>query len=381
MTVVIIRRRFLLSLAVLVTASSLAAQPTLEPISDAALLSGSPLHIPLNGLDPAGGALTFAAESSDPGLVATHIPEGNRSLRLAIAAMGDMVLELFEARAPRATNRIVELTESGFYDGVTFHRVIDGFVIQGGDPLGDGTGGSALGTWDDQFHVDLQHNRSGVLSTAKTLDDTNDSQFFITESPTRGLDFNYTIFGQLVIGEDVREAISNVPTDAGDRPLTSIVIERAEIIEDTQNGVLMLKAPEAASGTVLITVTATDAGGVTAQQTFTVNVTPDTEDSAPFLADIPTLSTKVDTEFTYQLKAIDVEGDSSLFLDEETMDLNGLPVPARAPADLTYRVESDTGVLRVTPLNGLTGTHFLSVATGVVVSAVDYQIVTVQIDP
>ncbi len=370
-----------LSLAVLFTASSLAGQPTLEPISDAALLSGSPLHIPLNGFDPAGGALTFTAESGDQELVATHIPEGNRSLRLAIAGMGDMVLELFEARAPRATGRIVELTESGFYDGVTFHHVVDGFVIQGGDPLGDGTGGSGLGNWDDQFHVDLQHNRSGVLSTAKILDDTNDSQFFITENPTRSLDFNYTIFGQLVIGEDVRETISSVPTDGGDGPQTPVVIERAEIIEDAHNGVLMLKAPEGTTGAALITVTVTDAAGVTAQQTFTANVTPDTEDSAPFLADIPPLSTKVDTEFTYQLEAIDVEGDSSLFLDEATMDLNQLPVPARAPADLTYRVEFDTGVLRVTPLNGLTGTHFLSVATGVVVSAMDYQVVAVQIDP
>ena len=292
-----------------------------------------------------------------------------------------MIFELFEARVPRATSRIIGLTESGIYNGVIFHRVIDRFMIQGGDPDGDGIGNPELGRWDDQFHVDLQHNRRGVLSMAKSGDDTNDSQFFVTELATRHLDFEHTIFGQLVVGEDVRQAISAVPTDSTDRPLTPVVMERVEVFEDTQNGLLLLKAPEGTSGTAEITVTATDAAGLSAQQTFSVNITPDNLNSPPFLADIPVLTTRVNTELTYQLVAIDVEGDAALFLDEATMDFNGLPVPARAPADLVYVVDSETGVLRVTPQNGLAGTFRLSVATAVSVFFVDFQAVTIQIDP
>ncbi len=99
-----------------------------------------------------------------------------------------MVFELFDQEASRVTNRIKSLVESGFYNKTTsgqiiFHRVIDNFVIQAGDPTGTGSGGSSLADFDDQFDVDLQHNRTGVLSYAKSSDDTNDSQFFITEGP------------------------------------------------------------------------------------------------------------------------------------------------------------------------------------------------------
>ena len=381
MPFVIVRRALLATCTLCIATVPLTAQPTLEPIGNESFLSGSPVHFPLVGHDPTGGPLVFTAESSDPELVATHILEGNRSLRIVVTDFGEMIFELFEARVPRATSRIIAFTESGLYDGVLFHRVIDRFVIQGGDPDGDGIGNPELGLWDDQFHVDLQHNRRGVLSMAKSGDDTNDSQFFVTELATRHLDFDHTIFGQLVVGEDVRQAISTVPTDTADRPLTPVVMERVEVFQDTQNGLLMLKAPEGTSGTAEITVTATDAAGLTAQQTFSVNIAPDNLNSPPFLADIPVLTTRVNTEFTYQLVAIDVEGDTALFLDEATMDINGLPVPARAPGDLVYAVDSETGVLRVTPQNGLTGTFLLSVATAVSVFFVDFQAVTIQIDP
>ena len=164
--------------------------PTLAAIDHVDLLSGSPLHIPLDGFD--GDVLTFTAESSDPN-VTTFIPDGNRSMRIAVEHFGTMTFELFEDRVDRVTDHIIELAESGFYDNVIFHRVIDGFMIQGGDPTGTGTGGSELGEFDDQFHVDLQHTRSGLLSMAKSADDTNDSQFFITEAETRWLDFNHSI--------------------------------------------------------------------------------------------------------------------------------------------------------------------------------------------
>ena len=261
-----------------------AATPALEAIADVTLLSGSALHIPLLGSDASGHALSFSATSSNP-LVTPFIPEGNRSMRITSAGFGDMVFELFEGRAPRVTNQIIELASSGDYNGVPFHRVINNFMIQTGDITnGNGTGGSRLGEFDDQFHVDLQHNRPGVLSMAKSGDDTNDSQFFITEIPTRHLDFNHSIFGQLIEGEAVRQAISNVPTGAGDTPTSNVLMNNVEIFTDIENGVLMLSAPEGTSGTSQITVTASD-GSASFNRVFNVTIAPDTFNGGPFLKD------------------------------------------------------------------------------------------------
>ncbi|GIS58095.1 MAG: hypothetical protein CM1200mP2_03200 [Planctomycetaceae bacterium] len=119
--------------------------------------------------------------------MSAEVLSGNRSLRMQVDDFGVMTFELFESRAPRVTSRIIELVESGVYTDTIFHRVIDDFVLQGGDPTGTGFGDPTLADFDDQFHVDLQHNSTGLLSMAKTTDDTNSSQFFITEGPSRHL--------------------------------------------------------------------------------------------------------------------------------------------------------------------------------------------------
>ena len=128
------------------------ASPELMAIEDVTLLAGSPLHIPLVASDADGEALSFVA-TSDNALVSTFIPTDNRSARITVSSPtdpnfvgGEMVFELFEQRASRATEQIIALAEIDFYDGIIFHRVIDGFVIQGGDPTGTGRGGSDLGT-------------------------------------------------------------------------------------------------------------------------------------------------------------------------------------------------------------------------------------------
>jgi cyclophilin family peptidyl-prolyl cis-trans isomerase len=372
--------------ALLVTSQGLflaaSRRPSLQRIPDVALLSGSPLHIPLDGSDAKGKKLTFTA-TSDNELVSTFITKRNRSMRISVAGFGKIVFELFERRAPRVTRRIIKLADSGFYDNLTFHRVIDQFIIQGGDPTGTGTGGSSLGVFDDQFHPDLQHNRTGLLSMAKTAeDDTNDSQFFVTEGSTsaRQLDFNHSIFGLLVEGERVREAISNVPVGSGDRPITDVIMRSVKIFKENQNAVLMLKAPEGTSGDANVTVTATNEGGAKTSQSFHVSVTPDTVNSDPFLADIPPVSTRVNTPVTFQLSAIDVEGDAAFFLDEANLDSNQLPVPARAHPDLDYSVDMDSGLVTVTPRNGLQGAHNITVATARFITAVDYQVVPITIE-
>jgi cyclophilin family peptidyl-prolyl cis-trans isomerase len=371
--------RFLSGIVCLLLPLPIAAQPRLTPIGDRLLLSGSPLVLALDG--EGDSRLAYTVETSNT-LVSATILSGNRSLRMQVEGFGEMVFELFDSFAPRVTNRIVQLADAGFYDGIIFHRVMDNFVIQGGDPTGTGSGGSSLGSFDDLFHVDLQHNVTGLISMAKSFDDTNDSQFFITEGAQRHLDFNHSIFGILVEGESVREAISEVAVGDGGRPLTNVTISSARSFLDEENAVVLLKAQEGSTGAADVTVIVRNASNQEARETFRVSVSPDASDSPPFLADIPELRTRVDTPVTYQLVAIDVENPSSArYLDQRSLAANGLTVPVQAPADLQYSVDFNSGLLTVTPMRGLTGRHQMSVATAVSVSAVDYQVVTVVIEP
>jgi len=362
----------------LLAAGPATAAPQILPIPETDLLGGSPMHVPVNGVDPSGGPLTFSAVSTDPALVAVTVLEGNRSLSLRVAGFGEMVFQLFEQRVPRATSHIIQLVESGFYNGNKFHRVVNGFVIQAGAPP-NLNAGSGLGNFNDQYNVDIQHNRPGMLGMAKAYDDFNDSQFYVTEISARALDYSYTIFGVQVLGDDVRDAISRVTTDTTGTPLENVVIEQAHIFTDTQDAVLMIKAPEGASGTAGVIVTATDAAGESTQQEIIVHVSPDQVNSPPFLADIPPLSTPLNTPLTFQLEAIDVEGDPAHFLDQDRLYYNNLDIYFVADVDLPYVVDFDTGEVTVSPKNGLSGEQYFLVATAVDPTYVDYQVVPITI--
>lgn len=335
-------------------------QPTFVEIGDTTVQIGSPLHIPVDAYDPDGGPLTVTVSVDDPTLLNATVITGNRSIRVDMAGYGDMVFELFEQRAPTAAGRVADLAEDGFYDGIIFHRIVDGFVIQAGDPTGTGTSGSSLGNFDDDFHPDLQHNRPGVLSFAKSADDTNNSQFFITEVPTRFLDFNHSIFGQLVEGEDVREAISSTATPASEgtgssqRPDNDIVINTIEVFQDTENSVIMLKPTGNATGSTNVTVTVTDQDGNTHSETFLASVVADTANSQPFLNDItqPPIS-PVNTPSTLQLTSIDVEGDAVTYFAQSSS----------AASNGTVSVDPTTGLVTVTPASGFAGT--INVQVGV----------------
>jgi len=122
-------------------------------------------------------------------------------------AKGDIVVELFADRAPNTVNNFVFLARQGFYDDTTFHRVIAGFMAQGGDPSGSGSGGPGY-TFADEFHPDLRHDRPGILSMANSGPNTNGSQFFITYAPTPHLDDLHSVFGQVIAGMDVLESLT-----------------------------------------------------------------------------------------------------------------------------------------------------------------------------
>jgi cyclophilin family peptidyl-prolyl cis-trans isomerase len=142
--------------------------------------------------------------------------------------LGDIRIELFRDRAPKTVENFVSLTKKGFYNGVTFHRVIPGFMIQGGDPKGDGTGGPGY-TIPDEFHASLRHEGPGVLSMANAGPNTGGSQFFITLAKTSWLDNKHAVFGHVRSGMDVVEKIGAVARDAHDRPKTPVRIVEATV--------------------------------------------------------------------------------------------------------------------------------------------------------
>ncbi len=143
---------------------------------------------------------------------------------------GSFEVELFEDKAPVTAKNFLDLARKGFYDGTIFHRVIDGFMIQGGDPTGTGRGGPGYSI-KDEFGPGLRHTGEGMLSMANAGPNTGGSQFFITLAATPWLDNKHAIFGKVTSGMDVVRAIGKVPTGAGDRPREAVVIRKVEVKE------------------------------------------------------------------------------------------------------------------------------------------------------
>ncbi|MDD4320289.1 MAG: peptidylprolyl isomerase [Acidaminococcaceae bacterium] len=144
--------------------------------------------------------------------------------------MGTFEVELATKDAPLTCDNFIKLAKKGFYNGVLFHRVIDGFMIQGGDPTGSGAGGPGYAI-RDEFSSKLKHDAAGVLSMANAGPNTGGSQFFITLAPTPWLDGKHAVFGKVIKGMDVVKKIGKVPTDSRDKPFDDVVIKTITIKE------------------------------------------------------------------------------------------------------------------------------------------------------
>jgi peptidyl-prolyl cis-trans isomerase A (cyclophilin A) len=171
--------------------------------------------------------------------------KGKKMIAVFETSMGTFKAELYPDKAPKTVENFVALAKGTkewedpkthkkekkpLYNGTIFHRVIPGFMIQGGDPLGNGTGGPGY-QFGDEFSPDLHHDTAGMLSMANAGPGTNGSQFFVTVAPTPHLDGKHTIFGKVIDGMDVVKKISTTKTGSQDRPVEPVVIKHLKIEE------------------------------------------------------------------------------------------------------------------------------------------------------
>ncbi len=151
---------------------------------------------------------------------------------LVETSMGTIEVKLFRKEAPRTVENFTGLAEKGYYNGLIFHRVIDKFMIQGGDPTGTGAGGESIygKKFEDEISPNLKFDRSGLLAMANAGPNTNGSQFFITLVPTAWLNGHHTIFGEVVSGMDILNAIGKVQTNSqNNRPLKDVVMKKVYV--------------------------------------------------------------------------------------------------------------------------------------------------------
>jgi cyclophilin family peptidyl-prolyl cis-trans isomerase len=199
--------------------SKVAMSPSLESINYSTGTDQQPVVEPI----------TPAPSADDTNSSATV---KNNMHKVTIAtALGPIVFETYDADAPKAVNNFITLANKGFYDGLIFHRIISGFMIQGGDPTGTGRGGPGY-AFEDELNSSTESYKKGyvrgTVAMANAGPNTNGSQFFIMHDNTP-LDHNYTIFGQVVSGLDVVDKIASVPVDDQDRPFQPIKMDKVTV--------------------------------------------------------------------------------------------------------------------------------------------------------
>ena len=187
------------------------------------------------GNEPVDTPTSYPKDHTGPAVTSTteegaylSMNQDKQYIATLITNHGSIVIELFSNEAPTTVNNFVTLSQDGFYNNLIFHRVIPNFMIQGGDPTGTGRGGPGY-AFEDEFHASRKFDEPGILAMANAGPNTNGSQFFITTAPTPHLTGRHTIFGRVLEGQDVVEAISTVATSAGDKPVEDVRIQEIRI--------------------------------------------------------------------------------------------------------------------------------------------------------
>ena len=315
---------------------SVNAAPVIDSIPSASVPSGKSLTIPITATSSNGRPLTYTITSST-NLVTVEVHTNNPFWKMSVVQLaasnapgafqttfrggiatvtniGDLTLMLFKDRAPRSVDVFMGLTSAGFFNSNTiFHRVIPGFMIQGGDPLTNGLGGPVF-QWDNEFNPKSVFSGSGQLALANAQKDDEGSQFFITSGAQRVLDNRYTLFGQLLRGSDVVNSVINTPrntTNTTDRPFADVIITRASIVTNTTDTVITLTGTNLVGVSGTIQVIADDGlvgGRVT--NSFTATTIADGVNSPPILfpVAITNLVASINGRLTNFFGGADLEG-------------------------------------------------------------------------
>ncbi len=277
------------------------AAPILQGLPEVLYLTpGTSYHLALDGKDADNDKLTYTIQSTNNdgnALFSASVLEGNKSVKFSVyqektagkadwELVGDMIMELFQKEAPLSTQRFMDIingVEIGgktyTYNGVAVHRILDGFMFQGGDvKYGNGYGGTGV-TFPDEYNSLLQHSSRGIVSTAnsnnaeKNIYNSNDSQFFITDNATPWLDGKHNVFGFITEGDDIREKINAVAASTAGVPVNAVKTDNFQIFDDYENGTLRFVVPSnAKDGESQVTVMVSDGVNDPVPYTFTVKV-------------------------------------------------------------------------------------------------------------
>lgn len=291
------------------------AAPVIDPLPSVGVPAGKSITLPITATSPDGRPLTYTITSSTNRITVEHhtnnpfwkmsvtqVAPSNapgafqtpfRGGLATVTNVGDLTLMLFRDRAPHTIDVFTGLSGSGFYNSNTiFHRVIPGFMIQGGDPATNGSGGPAF-RYDDEFHPRAIFSGSGQLALANSGKDTDGSQFFITLGPQRFLDFGYTLFGQLLRGFSVVSNVINTPRNGSDRPLADVIITRASLVSNPTDTVITLTGTNLVGVAGTIQVIADDGVGGRTTNSFTATTVTDGTNNAPAILKTPAISNLV----------------------------------------------------------------------------------------
>ena len=354
------------------------AAPVIDPISNASIPAGKTLILPVTASSPNGRPLTFTATSSTNGIaieIHTNNPFWKMSVVQAAAGnppgsfptpfrggvvtvtnVGDMTFMLFRDLTPHTVDVIQGITAGGLYTSNTiYHRVIAGFMNQGGDPLTNGTGGPVF-RYNDEFNPKAIFSGNGQLALANSGKDTDGSQFFITVAPYRGGDFSYTIFGQLLRGFNVLSNINITATGANDRPLADVIITRASFVPDNFDTVLTLTGTNIVGVAGTIRVVADDGAGGRATNSFTATTVADGNFDQAFIypPTVTNLVAPVNVPLTNNVAAANLQG-SQVYWFDYWQDLNST----------NSTVSFTSGQLLVKPNTNFIGNtgHYIVVST------------------
>ncbi|HEY4312127.1 MAG TPA: peptidylprolyl isomerase [Pirellulales bacterium] len=339
--------------------------------------SGKDLYVPLVGSDT-GNTITYSATSSNPN-VQVSVLTGNPELIMNVTGTdstgasfsGQLVFQLFENLAPQTVAAIIANVNNGVYTNSSFYRMETSSsfqLIQGG--ISEESNPPSVATVPNEYNANIAFNSPGLLAMAATSAHVASSEFFLT-GPTQplsaepqALNFGYTIFGQLLKGQDIYNKILNVQTHSSSGvniANTPVTITSASIVQnDTQNGVLQISEAPGFTGNATITVTGAGSDSTSAQQTFNVNViapAPPTQEPQVLLGAVSNLTTQAGKAITFQITASDTNGGTATF---NIGDQNPFgQAPYATPANVTVTIAPGTGntaTVTLTPKAGFTGT-------------------------